>query len=48
MTLEIVPALTYHDTSSLFFIHSANPQPRPVVIIVFVHVVRTSVPTFQI
>ena len=24
-------------------IHSANPQPRPVVIIVFTHIVRTSV-----
>ena len=29
-------------------IHSANPQSRPVVITVFAHVVRPSVPTFQI
>ena len=28
-------------------IHSANPQSRPVGIIVFAHVVRPSVPTFQ-
>ena len=28
-------------------IHSADPQSRPVVIIVFTHVVRPSVPTFQ-
>ena len=28
-------------------IHSADPQSRPVGIIVFAHVVRTSVPTFQ-
>ena len=31
-----------------FLIHSADPQSRPVGIIVFAHVsVRTSVPTFQ-
>ena len=30
-----------------FLIHSAAPQSRPVVIIVFTHVVRTQVPTFQ-
>ena len=28
-------------------IHSANPQSRPVGIIVFAYVVRPSVPTFQ-
>ena len=28
-------------------IHEADPQSRPVVIIVFAHIVRTSVPTFQ-
>ena len=30
-----------------FLIHSANPQLRPVLIIVFTHVVCPSVPTFQ-
>ena len=33
---------------SFLLIHPANPQPRPVGIIVFKHVARTSVPTFQI
>ena len=37
---------------TLVLIHSANPKSRPIVIIVFAHVVRpsvrTSVPTFQI
>ena len=32
---------------SFLLIHEADPQSRPVVIIVFVHVVRPSVPTFQ-
>ena len=32
----------------VLLIHSANPQSRPVRIIVFAHVVRASVPTFQI
>ena len=30
-----------------FLIHSANPKSRPVGIIVFAYVIRTSVPTFQ-
>ena len=30
-------------STQVVFIHSANPQSRPVVIIVFAHVVRSSV-----
>ena len=35
-------------TGGHFLIHSANPKSRPIGIIVFSHVFRPSVPTFQI
>ena len=37
----------YHGQKRPWLIHSANPQSRPVGIIVFAHIVRPSVSTFQ-
>ena len=46
--LHIYNSLNLNPNFPFWLIHSPDPQSRPVVIIVFTHVVRTSIRPFQV